>query len=161
MKHTISLKVRNYAGVMSHVSGLFTRRGFNIDSIAVGETNYPEVSVITIVVRESDQKLAQIINQLRKLIDVIDVHDLAYNESVTRELALITVDVQPNERPEVLGIVEVFGGKIDDMSEDSIMIEVSGNSRQIKAMINLLEKYGIKEIVRTGQIAMSYQQITA
>lgn len=157
MKHTISIKVRNHPGVMSHVSGLFARRGFNIDSIAVGMTEDPEISIITIIVRESDEKLSQIIFQLEKLIDVIEVKDLAYNESVTRELALINVNVSTQKRSEILGIVEVFGGKITDMTEKSLMIEVSGNTRQIKAILNLLSKFGINEIVRTGQIAMAYQ----
>lgn len=156
MKHTISAKVRNHPGVMSHVSGLFTRRGFNIDSIAVGVTENPDISIMTIVVRETDEKLTQIIHQIEKLIDVIEVRDLAYNESITRELALINVNVPPNKRPEVMGIVETFGGKVVDISEGTMMIEVSGNARQIKAIMNLLKSYGINEIVRTGQIAMPY-----
>ncbi len=156
MKHTISIKVRNNAGVMSHVSGLFTRRGFNIDSIAVGVTENPEVSTITIVVRERDEKLAQIIYQLSKLIDVIEVKDLAYNEAITRELALINVQVPSEKRHEVISIVETFSGKIVDITENKLMMEVSGNARQIKAIINLLKPYGINEIVRTGQIAMAY-----
>ncbi len=159
MKHTISIKVRNHPGVMSHVSGLFARRGFNIDSIAVGVTENPTISIITIVVREKDEKVQQIISQLEKLMDVLDVQDLLYNESVTRELALINVKSIAGQRPEILGIVEVFGGKINDMSEDSILIEVSGNARQIKAIISLLTKFGINEIVRTGQIAMPFQII--
>ena len=155
MKHTISIKVRNHPGVMSHVSGLFARRGFNMDSIAVGTTEDPSVSIITIIVSESDEKLGQIIEQLKKLIDVIDVKDLAYNESITRELALINIKVEPAKRSEVLGIIEVFGGKITDMAENSILIEVSGNTRHIRAIISLLKKFGINELVRTGQIAMA------
>lgn len=154
--HNISILVRNQPGVMAHVTGLFSRRGYNIESIAVGVTNDRKVSIITIMVEGEDRVIEQVTGQLFKLADVIEVRDMPYHESITRELALITVKVRPDQRTEVMGIIEVFGGKIEDMTEDTILVEVAGNSRQVKAIIELLSKYGIVDIARTGQIALPY-----
>jgi len=157
--HAISVLVRNRPGVMTHVAGLFARRGYNIDSVAVGTTDTPEISVITIMVTGDDQVIEQVTKQLYKLADVLQVKDMPYLESVTRELLLITIRIEPQHRPEVLSIIEVFHAKIVDMIEEFITIEVVGNSRQIRAVINLLKPYNIIELSRTGQIALPLQSL--
>ncbi len=154
MKHILSIRVRNKPGVMSHVSGLFTRRGYNIDSIAVGETENPEISVMTIVMTGDDNTANQLNGQLLKLADVIDVRILPYSQSIIRELILIRVKAEANTRTEIFGIIEVFNGKIHEIYKDSILIEVQGNPRQINSLLNVLSDYGILEIARTGQIAL-------
>ena len=157
MKHTLNILVNNHAGVMSHVSGLFTRRGYNIDSIAVGVTENPELSNITIVVKGDDSVVAQVKKQLLKLPDVMSVVDLQYNESITRELVLIVVKAQDTNRIEIISICNVFHAKIVDMTEDTVMVEFSGNPRQVSVIVNMLKKFGIMEMSRTGQIALSCQ----
>ncbi|MCB1193181.1 MAG: acetolactate synthase small subunit [Leptospiraceae bacterium] len=157
MKHTLNILVNNHAGVMSHVSGLFTRRGYNIDSIAVGVTENPEFSNITIVVKGDDSVVAQVKKQLLKLPDVMSVVDLQYNESITRELVLIVVKAQDTNRIEIISICNVFHAKIVDMTEDTVMVEFSGNPRQVSVIVNMLKKFGIMEMSRTGQIALSCQ----
>lgn len=154
MKYILSITVRNRPGVMSHVSGLFTRRGYNIDSIAVGETQNPEVSIITIVMTGEEHTASQFRVQLLKLADVLDVRLLNYNQSFITELVLIRVKVTPEKRTEVFGIIEVFSGKIHEIHEDTILIEVQGNPRQINSLLKILDSYGILEIARTGQIAL-------
>lgn len=139
---------------MSHVSGLFTRRGFNIDSIAVGVTNDPEKSTITIVLKGDENTLQQFQNQLLKLPDVLTVTHLPYHDSAVRELMLIRVHADKNNRTELFGVVEVFGGRIVEVTDQSILIEMNGNSRQVRGFINMLEDYGIIEMARTGQIAL-------
>lgn len=140
---------------MSHVSGLFTRRGFNIDSIAVGVTDQPERSIMTIVLRGDEHTLGQFHGQLLKLPDVIEVKILPYHASVSRELLLIRVRAEAGKRHEILAIVEVFDGKIADITEESILIEVNGNSRRISGMIKMLSRFGIMDMARTGQIALA------
>ena len=157
MKHTLAIEVRNHPGVMAHVSGLFSRRGYNIDSIAVGMTVDPKISIITIVVDGDDRVLDQVARQCVKLADVIRVRDLPYAESITRELALITVRASTGQRPELMGITDVFGGKVVDLTDETVSIEVSGNSRQVKAILKLLEPFGIEDLARTGQIALPYR----
>ncbi len=154
MKHILSILVRNKPGVMSHVSGLFTRRGYNIDSIAVGETENPEVSVITIVMMGDENTARQFKDQLLKLADVNDVRILPYHQSIIRELVLVRVKSTPEKRTEIFGIIEVFNGKIHEIYKDTILIEVQGNPRQINSLLNVLSHYGILEIARTGQIAL-------
>jgi acetolactate synthase-1/3 small subunit len=154
MKHILSITVRNKPGVMSHVSGLFTRRGYNIDSIAVGETDNPEVSVITIVMTGNDDTANQFRGQLLKLADVLDVRILPYSQSIIRELILIRVKADANKRTEIFGIIEVFNGKIHEIHDNTILIEVQGNPRQINSLMKVLKDYGILEIARTGQIAL-------
>jgi acetolactate synthase-1/3 small subunit len=154
MKHILSITVRNKPGVMSHVSGLFTRRGYNIDSIAVGETENPEISVITIVIIGNEDTANQFRGQLLKLADVIDVRILPYSQSIIRELILIRVKAEPEKRTEIFGIIEVFNGKIHELHNNTILIEVQGNPRQITSLMNVLKDYGILEIARTGQIAL-------
>lgn len=140
---------------MSHVTGLFTRRGFNIDSIAVGVTHDKNISNITIVLRGDQQTLDQFRNQLLKLPDVLNVNTLPFHGSVIRELLLIRVNASSQDRPEIFGIVEVFGGKPVEITEESILIEVSGNQRYINGIIKMLNKFGIIEMARTGQVALS------
>lgn len=154
MKHILSILVRNQPGVMSHVSGLFTRRGYNIDSIAVGETQNPEISVITIVLHGDENTANQFRGQLLKLADVMDVRILPYVQSIIRELVLIRVKAEPQTRTEIFGIIEVFNGKIYEIHENTILIEVQGNPRQINSLLNVLSPYGILEIARTGQVAL-------
>lgn len=157
MKHTISILVNNHPGVMSHVSGLFTRRAYNIDSIAVGVTDNPEVSSMTIVLKGDENTVAQVTQQLLKLPDVLKVTDLSRIESVTRELVLIQVRTDDRSRPEITGICDVFKAKIVDASERSMIVEYSGNSRQVSSLISMLKKYGITEIARTGAIAIKIE----
>lgn len=143
---------------MSHVSGLFTRRGFNIDSIAVGVTEKPEISIITIVLKGDDNTVLQVQNQLLKLADVISLKHLPYHESVVRELLLIRVRAEQEKRTEIFGIVEVFDGKIVEITEHDILIEMHGNNRQVNGFIKMLNPYGILEIARTGQIALALSE---
>ncbi len=149
--------VRNHAGVLSHVAGLFTRRGYNIETISAGVTENPDITRITIVVTGDDRILDQVIKQCRKLVDVITVANLKYNESVTRELAIIVVNATSATRSQIIEIADVFSAKVVDMSEDAIMLEVTGNTRQINSIMELLKPYGIDEIGRTGMVALQYR----
>ncbi len=154
MKHTISVLVENHAGVLARVAGLFARRGFNIDSLAVGVTDDENVSRITIVVDGSAYTLEQIEKQLNKLIDVIKVKTLAPESMVSRELILIKVGCTPKQRPEIISICDLSHGKISDISANSVTIEISDSARSLDNFEELLRPYGIKEIVRTGTIAI-------
>ena len=154
MKHTISVIVENKPGVLHRVSGLFSRRGFNIESLAVGTTEKPEVSRMTIVAEGDEQTLEQIIKQLYKQIDVLKVFDLQAEEAIERELALIKVKASEKTRAEITGIAEMFKANVADVSKDSIMIEVSAEKKKVENMQKLLEKFGIQELVRTGKIAL-------
>ena len=154
MKHTLSVLVENKPGVLQKVAGLFGRRGFNIESLAVGTTEKPQVSRITIVVAGDDQVLEQITKQLYKLIDVIRVFDIPKEESISRELILIKVSVTTSTRPEIMQIVDIFRGKIIDVAEGEMTIELTGDERKTEGIEKLLEKFGIKELVRTGKIAL-------
>ncbi len=162
MKHTILMNVRNHAGVMAHVVGLFARRGYNIDSIAVGTRENNLDSVITIIIDDqgNDKVIRQIDKQLRKLVDVINIRDFPYNESVNRELALILVRFKPEELGLVMEIVNVFGANVEDMTENTLLIDISSVSRKVRALINTLStKFEILEMARTGEIALPYQNI--
>jgi len=156
-KHTLSILVRNHPGVLSHIAGLFARRGYNIESIAAGVTEKPDVTRITIVVVGDEEVLEQVTKQLRKLIDVIKVVDLKYSESITRELAIITVNCNSDTRGEIIEISDVYNGTVVDISENTITIQVTGNERQIKGFIKLLSRFGIEEMARTGLIALPYR----
>lgn len=153
-KHTLSVLVENHAGVLSRVAGLFSRRGFNIDSLAVGVTENPEISRMTIVVNGDDNTVEQVCKQLNKLIDVIKVRQLDSSDSVERELALIKVEANAATRSEIIQIVEVFRAKIVDISKNTLTIEASGGVEKVGALENMLRQFGIKEIVRTGTIAI-------
>ncbi|MDH4128715.1 MAG: acetolactate synthase small subunit [Spirochaetota bacterium] len=162
MKHTVLLKVRNHAGVMAHVVGLFARRGYNIDSIAVGTREKPEESTITIIVDDegNDQIISQISNQLNKVVDVLSVKNFSYNESINRELALILVKCKPTEIGDILEIINVFNANVEDMTEDTLLIDISDVSRKVRALIRTLaRKYEILEMARTGEIALPYQNL--
>ncbi len=155
MKHTLAILVENKPGVLTRVAGLFSRRGFNIESLAVGVTENADTSRITIVVSGDDHVLEQVEKQLNKLIDVIRVSDIPPDESVSRELALIKVGVDSTTRAEVMQIVDVFRAKIVDVGIKSLVVEVTGDESKINAMEQLLRHFGIKEMVRTGKIAMN------
>lgn len=154
MKHTISVIVENKPGVLHRVSGLFSRRGFNIESLAVGTTDNPEISRMTIVAEGDEQTLEQIIKQLYKQIDVLKVFDLPAEEAVERELALIKVHASEKTRGEITQIVDIFKARIVDVAEDSVVIEITGEKEKIEGIEKLLRKFGIKELVRTGKIAL-------
>lgn len=155
MRHIISALVVNQPGVMSRVAGLFSRRGYNIESIAVGRSEDPALSRIIIVVdTEHVRVVEQIEKQLYKLIDVVKVNDLPTEESVERELALIKVNAGSHNRSEVLQIVDIFRAKIVDVGSRAVVIEITGGADKVEALIALLKPFGIREIVRTGQIAI-------
>jgi acetolactate synthase-1/3 small subunit len=155
VQHTITALVENTPGVLARVAGLFSRRGFNIESLAVSITEDPSISRMTIVVGGDDRALEQIEKQLNKLIEVIKVYDYTGTPSVDRELALIKVTATPEKRAEILQISDIFRGKIIDVSERTLTIEVTGQVEKIDAFQSLLAPYGIKELVRTGKIALS------
>ncbi|MCX8129676.1 MAG: acetolactate synthase small subunit [Clostridia bacterium] len=153
-KHLLSVLVENHAGVLSRVAGLFSRRGFNIDSLAVGVTENPDISRMTIVVDGDDYVVEQVSKQLNKLIDVIKIKQLEKSDSVSRELALIKVSATATTRAEIIQIVEIFRAKIVDVSKNTLTIEISGSSEKVAALEDMLKQFGIKEIVRTGTIAI-------
>lgn len=155
MRHTLAVLVQNKPGVLARTAGLFSRRGFNIDSLTVGVTDNPEISRMTIVVEGDDKVLEQVTKQLNKLIDVIKVSDLGPEESVGRDLALIKVAANPETRSEIMQIVDIFRARIVDVSPKSVIIEVTGDESKLNAIENLLRQFGIKEMVRTGKIAMN------
>lgn len=154
MKHTISVLVENKFGVLARISGLFSARGFNISSLAVGETEDPSVSRMTIVVDGDDRTLDQIKKQLNKLIDVIKVVDYREGAFLDRELILIKVSVNAKNRAQVLEAVESSGARIENAGTHSISVEAAGDQVRIKALVELLRPFGILEVVRTGRIAM-------
>jgi acetolactate synthase-1/3 small subunit len=149
MKHVLGVLVDNHPGVLSKVSGLFSRRGFNIDSLAVGETENPEVSRITIVVDGDEYIVDQLTKQLNKLINVIKVSVIG-EDSISRELALIKVRATPVTRNQIVDIVNIFRAKVVDVNRDSIIVEITGDSKKIAALEDMLEDFGILEMVRTG-----------
>jgi acetolactate synthase I/III small subunit len=155
VQHTITALVENRPGVLARVAGLFSRRGFNIESLAVSITEDPTVSRMTIVVGGDERALEQIEKQLNKLIEVIKVFDYTHASSVDRELALIKVTAGPDKRAEIMQISDIFRGKIIDVSERTLTIEVTGPVAKVDAFQNLLAPYGIKELVRTGKIALA------
>jgi acetolactate synthase-1/3 small subunit len=155
MRHTLSVLVENKPGVLSRVAGLFSGRGFNIESLSVAETLDSTVSRMTIVTRGNDQIIEQITKQLNKLINVIKVVDFINGDFVNREMALIKVSVTASNRSELLNIVDIFRGKVVDVSPQAYAIEVTGDENKIQAIIDLLKPMGIKEIARTGSVAMT------
>ncbi len=154
MKHTLSVLVEDEPGVLSRVAGLFSGRGFNIISLNVAPTLEKNTSLMTIVTEGDEQIIEQIIKQLRKLITVIKVVDMNTVKTVEREMILIKVNAQNSARAEILRIVDIFRCKVVDVSPSEITIEATGNSEKLTALINLLHKFGIKEIARTGIVAM-------
>jgi acetolactate synthase I/III small subunit len=154
MKHTLAVLVQNKSGVLSRVAALFSRRGYNIDSLAVGVTEDPEVSRITIVVHGDDHVLEQVTKQLNKLVDVIKVTDFGGDDTVERELALIKVTADTDNRAEIIQIADIFRARIIDVAPKSMTVEVTGDEGKVEAIEKLLRQFGIKEMVRTGKIAM-------
>ncbi|WP_313638112.1 acetolactate synthase small subunit [Paenibacillus sp.] len=153
-RHTISVLVNDQPGVLQRVSGLFGRRGFNIESITVGQSEEVGLSRMVIVTLGDQHTLEQIEKQLYKLIDVIKVVDLGSKPMVARELALIKVNADPSERPEIMGVVETFRASVVDIGSTSLLVQVVGDTQKIDAMIELLKPYGIRELSRTGITAM-------
>ncbi len=155
MRHTISVLVTNEFGVLARIAGLFSGRGFNIESLCVAETTDPKVSRMTIVTSGDDRIIEQITKQLNKLINVIKVHDLTGEDYVERELALIKVNATAENRAEILSIVEIFRAKVVDVGPRHYTIEVTGDEEKITAITELFRPFGIKEFARTGRIAMA------
>jgi len=153
--HIISVLVENKAGVLAKISGLFSRRGFNIESLAVGPTEDEKISRITLVVNAETHSIEQLVKQLYKLINVIKIQELDPSDIVERELVLIKVSTDNNTRAEILEIVNIFRANIVDVAKKSLIIEITGNSRKIQGLEDLLRPYGILEFVRTGKIACS------
>jgi acetolactate synthase-1/3 small subunit len=153
-RHTISVLVNNQPGVLQRVAGLFGRRGFNIESITVGESEEKGLSRMVIVTTGDDKTLEQVSKQLYKIIDVIKVVDLSSNPMVAREVALIKVGAEPALRPEILGIVETFRAAVVDIGPSSLIVQAVGDSDKIDAMTELLKPYGIRELSRTGVTAL-------
>jgi len=154
MKHTISVLMENSPGVLMKVAGLFRRRGYNIDSLAVGVTEQPTVSRMIIIVGGEPEILEQIIKQLNKLIEVIKVNDVTGFSTVDRELALIKLNATPSTRMEIMEISNVFRANVVDLTEKTMTLEVTGRSDKIDAILSLVQKYGIREMVRTGQVTL-------
>lgn len=154
MKHTISVLVENKAGVLSRISGLFARRGFNIDSLAVGPTEDENVSRITLVVDGDDYIAEQVTKQLNKQIDVIKVRKLDQEEITRRELVLVKVKMLPGQRSEIIDIVKIMEGKIVDISHTTLTVEMSERPDKVDLLIDLLSHYNIQEVARTGTVAL-------
>ncbi|MBL7068423.1 MAG: acetolactate synthase small subunit [Candidatus Omnitrophica bacterium] len=157
MKRVIGVLVENKFGVLAHVSGLFSARGFNIASLAVGETEDPTVSRITIVVEGDERTLEQIKKQLNKLIDVIKIFDLTNKDFIDRELILIKVKITAKNRRDVIKIIETVGGVVSNVNSETLTVEAAGDQNKINTLIELLRPFGIKEIVRTGRIAVAVE----
>ncbi|MFQ5687465.1 MAG: acetolactate synthase small subunit [Candidatus Scalindua sp.] len=155
MKHVISVLVENKVGVLSRITGLFSGRGFNIESLAVGETENMAISRMTIVVSGDDSILEQVRKQLGKVVDTIKVTDFTGIDHVERNLILIKVSALPGKRNEIIELVNVFRGKIIDVGQKDMIVEISGPEDRLEAVLNLLRPYGIKEVTRTGRIAMN------
>ena len=154
MRHAISVLVENKAGVLARIANLFSARGYNIDSLAVGETEDASISRMTIIVRGDERILEQIEKQLNKLVDVIRVSDFLETEHLERDLILIKVTADKNSRLEIMQIVDIFRAKIVDVGSNSVIIEMTGNEEKIKAFVEIVKPFGIKEMVRTGIVAM-------
>ena len=155
MRHTISVTVENRFGVLSRVAGLFSGRGFNIESLCVGATVDPDVSRMTIVTRGDDRIIEQVTKQLRKLVDVIKVADLTETSFVDREILLAKISATEKNKAEILRINEIFRGRIVDISPNTYTFEITGDEGKIDAFMKLIRPFGVKEIVRSGKIAVS------
>ncbi|GAB4168998.1 MAG: acetolactate synthase small subunit [Terrimicrobiaceae bacterium] len=154
MRHTISILVENKFGVLARVAGMFSGRGFNIDTLNVGPTLDASASRMTIVVRGDDKVLEQVTKQLEKLVDVIDVQDFQDEEYVDRELVLLRVTANSKTRSEVMQICDIFRAKIIDVQPETVAIEVTGTSTKIVKFLALMERFGIKDLTRTGRVAL-------
>jgi acetolactate synthase-1/3 small subunit len=154
MRHTISVLVENKFGVLARVSGMFSGRGFNIDTLNVAPMHDPSMSRITVVLKGDDSALDMVIKQLRKLINVVDVLDFKEGQAVARELVLVKVRADNRTRPELLQIKDIFRAKIVHLSLDALIIEATGDDEKVTALLGLLEPFGIIEIARTGRLAL-------
>ncbi len=153
-KHIISALVANRSGVLAHAAGLFSARGFNIDSLAVGETENPDLSRMTIVVEGDEAVLEQVRKQLGKLIDVLKVQDFTGTPYVARDLALVRITTPVEKRTEVLELAAIFRARVVDVGKSDVMVELSGTEEKVEAFLDLVRPYGIKEMARTGRIAL-------
>ena len=154
MRHVLSALVQNQPGVLAHISGLLASRGFNIDSLAVGETEDAHLSRMTFVVHGDDAELEQVRKQLDKVVTVVKVHDISSEDFVERDLMLLKVRCDPPRRVEISLLVEMFRGRVVDIGPDRLMVEISGQENKIEAFIDLMRPYGILELARTGRIAL-------
>jgi len=160
MKHIISALVENKPGVLANVAGMFAARAFNIDSLVVGRTEDPQLSRMTITVIGGDKIVEQVRKQLAKVVPVVKVQDFVGQPVVARDLMLITISAPPEKRSEILSLIETFKGKVVDIGQKLVMVEVSGPEAKIEAFINVCRPYGIKSVARTGTIAMPRQAKT-
>jgi len=154
-RHTLSVLVENKPGVLARVASLFSRRGFNIDSLAVGPTEHPEISRMTIVVNVDELPLEQVTKQLNKLVNVIKIVELDPDQSVQRELLLVKVKADQATRSSVLETVQLFRAKVVDVAPDAVTIEATGNADKLDALLRVLEPFGIKELVQSGMVALA------
>ena len=154
-KHTLSVLVEDKPGVLARVAGLFSRRGFNIESLAVGPTEDATISRMTIVVDCAESPLEQVVKQLNKLVNVLKIVELERDRSVERELLLVKVRSEPSIRYQIIEVAELFRGKIVDVAPESLTIEVTGSPDKVAAMLEMLAPYGIRELVRTGRVALA------
>jgi acetolactate synthase-1/3 small subunit len=155
MKHIISALVQNKPGVLAHVAGMFAARAFNIDSLAVGRTDNPALSRMTIVVVGDDRVLEQVRKQLAKIVTIVKVQDFVGQDVVARDLMLISIAATAEKRPEVLALIEMFNAKVVDIGPKFVMVEVCGPENKIEAFIDSAQPYGVKNVVRTGTVAMA------
>ena len=155
MKHTISVLVENKFGVLARVSGMFSARGYNIDSLCVGTTEDPTISRMTVVVAGDDSVLEQIVKQLNKLVETIKVIDLTQEDYVERELVMVKINASSKERSEVVEIASIFRAKVVDVAASAMTVEATGSSGKIEAFIDMMRPFGIQELVRTGRIAIA------
>src|SRR5579864_1251231 len=155
MRHVISALVMNEPGVLANVAGMFAARGFNIDSLVVGRTENPDLSRMTIVVNADDNTVEQVRKQLAKLVPIVSLHDFQGTSYVESDLMLLTVTAPPEKRGEIVHMVNVFEGKVTDVSPITMMIELSGNEEKLERFVELMRPYGIEELARTGVIAMA------
>lgn len=161
MKHTLAVLVENRPGVLTHISGLISRRAFNIESIAAGYTEEADTTRITVVVEADEVELEQVVNQLSKLVDVIKITNLTMMDAIHRELSLIKVKASAETRSDIVDIVDIFRARIVDVNRETMVIELTGEETKIDALCEVLKDYGIIEIVRTGKIALSRGPIPA
>ena len=154
MRHVLSALVQNVPGVLAHISGMLASRGFNIDSLAVGATENPELSRMTFVVVGDERVLEQVGKQLEKIVTVVEVEDVSSKEHVERDLMLVKVRADQTTRSDIRELVDIFRGRIVDVAEDVVMIEISGRETKVEAFIERMRPYGIVELARTGRIAM-------
>jgi acetolactate synthase-1/3 small subunit len=154
MRHVLSALVQNVPGVLSHISGMLASRGYNIDSLAVGETENPRLSRMTFVVMGDDAVLEQVRKQLEKIVTVVRVDDVSSRDYVERDLMLIKVTSPPGRRSEIRELADIFRGRIVDVAPETVIIEISGQERKVQSFIELMRPFGIVELVRTGRVAM-------